>query len=155
MFSQTGEYALRAVAYIAQHDREGPVLAKGIAAGADIPRRYLQKVLTDLVRVGVLKSSRGIGGGFRLSNGALDMTVAQVIAPFGDLARRTECPLGHINGGKALECPAHEGWSEVVRAYDSFVHATKLSGLVLREGRQGGTELSPNLASEKGAAAGG
>ena len=70
MLSQTCEYALRAITYIAQNEVDGSVLAREIASATSVPLKYLQKILRDLVRAGMLTSVRGIGGGFRLRDGA-------------------------------------------------------------------------------------
>ena len=67
MLTVTSNYALRAVVYLAQHADNQPIPGKTIAAEAGIPAPYLSRIMGDLVRAGVLDSSRGAGGGFRLS----------------------------------------------------------------------------------------
>ncbi len=130
MLSQTCEYALRAATHIARHGDEGPVLAKNIASEMNVPLRYLHKVLRDLVRSGVLGSSRGIGGGFRLRKPPSEVRVADVLAPFEELSGRTGCPFGNPLCGVASPCPAHERWSRVVTAYTDFLETTTLRDLV-------------------------
>jgi Rrf2 family protein len=130
MFSQTCEYALRAMTYIAQHGEERPVLAREIARRTSVPLKYLQKVLGDLVRQGLLKSSRGIGGGFRLNKPARRLSLAEVLAPFDDLMRRTSCPFGNPLCGEANPCPVHDRWVQVVGPYRDFLQTTMLADLV-------------------------
>ncbi len=130
VLTQTGEYALRAVAYIARHADEGPVLARNIASEADVPHEYLQKMLTELVRKRVLTSTRGIGGGFRLGRRAELVRLVDVIAPFDDVMQRSQCPFGNPNCGERNPCPVHERWSRVVEAYKSFLETTTVADLV-------------------------
>lgn len=131
MLTQTCEYALRATAHIAQHGREGAVLARDIAAAAKIPREYLQKLLTELVRARVLVSTRGIGGGFRLARDAGKIRFADVIAPFDDVMDRVLCPFGNPDCGERYPCPVHGKWSVVVEAYVAFLETTTLADIVV------------------------
>lgn len=130
MLSQTCEYALRAMTYIAQHGDGRHVLAKEIAGDTAVPLKYLQKILRDLVRAGVLHSSRGIGGGFRLSRPARHLRLADVVGPFDDTLRRPTCPFGNPLCGKANPCPVHRRWSRVVESYTGFLERTTLHHLV-------------------------
>ena len=83
MLSQTGEYALRAVLYVAAHEgRDGLVKIDEIAAELDVPRNTLAKTLHALGRAGVLGSVRGPAGGFHLAVPAEALTLARVVAPF-------------------------------------------------------------------------
>ena len=130
MLSQTCEYALRAVTYIGQHADENPVLAKDISAEMHVPLRYLQKVLRDLVRIGVLDSTRGIGGGFQLKKPADQIRLADIMAPFDDILAQTSCPFGNPLCGKSKPCPLHDRWSEVAGAYLDFLQNTTVHDLL-------------------------
>ncbi len=130
MLSQTCEYALRAMAYIAEHGEEGPVLARDIAAKTSVPLKYLQKLLRDLVRAGILTSTRGIRGGFRLVHQPGKVSLAEVLAPFDDTLRQTTCPFGNPDCGIANPCPVHNRWVHVVEAYRGFLDTTTLQDLL-------------------------
>ena len=67
MLSGTASYALRAVVYLASLPDHQPVRASELARAVDVPRNYLGKILHELVRAGILKSTRGKGGGFELA----------------------------------------------------------------------------------------
>ncbi len=130
LLSQTCEYTLRAVAYIAQHEAEGSVLAREIAAANDIPLKYLQKILRELVRAGLLTSVRGIGGGFRLEAAARKAPLAAFVAPFEDVVGRTTCPFGKPKCGAGDTCPIHDHWIGVVEAYRDFMDTTRVTDLI-------------------------
>jgi hypothetical protein len=84
VISQTAEYALRAIVYLADQDGDARTTAQ-IAKATQVPAGYLAKVMQNLSRSGVVKSQRGLNGGFTLF---------------------PECPLGIPSHGRRL-CPLH------------------------------------------------
>lgn len=124
ILSQTAEYAVRAVLHVAEHGTERPVPVGDIAQALDVPRNYLSKVLHQLSRAGVLTSTYGPGGGFRLGSPASELTLDTVVAPFEETSRR-HCLLGRARCGDDDPCAAHEHWkgiSEQIRQF--FVNTT-------------------------------
>ncbi|MDT8341484.1 MAG: Rrf2 family transcriptional regulator [Longimicrobiales bacterium] len=107
MLSQTGIYALQAVLHLARQGGGASVSAASISDALDLPATYLAKVLHRLGREGVLHSTRGARGGFRLAADPAAITVATVVAPFQELRPSRTCLLG---GPCDLEnpCSAHE-----------------------------------------------
>ncbi len=77
--SRSTGYALLAVGYIAQHEKDGIILSQTISKAYDIPLEYLLKILQQLVRANVLRSKRGPRGGFTMSRSAKKITMLQVI----------------------------------------------------------------------------
>jgi Rrf2 family protein len=77
--SRSTGYALVAVGFIAQHYKEGAVLAQRVSEEYDIPLEYLLKILQQLVRASVLRSKRGPRGGFFLALDAEKITLLQII----------------------------------------------------------------------------
>src|SRR5215468_1282645 len=71
--------ALEAVIDIAYNARPEPVQAKEITARQGVPRRYLEQVMQQLVRAGVLKGVRGPRGGYRLARERRRITAADVV----------------------------------------------------------------------------
>lgn len=101
-FSQKTEYALRALLELARREGEGPVCAREIADKQDIPPRFLEQVLQELKRGGLLSSQRGATGGCWLARPGSEISVSEVIDlvegpvvtqahldPFDDEARRS------------------------------------------------------------------
>lgn len=111
MLSKTAEYALRAVALLASQPGQ-PAAAGIMAEKTKIPRRYLQRVLQDLVAANLLTSRPGPGGGYELTRPASDVSILQVVNAVSPLERIRHCPLGlksHTN-----LCPLH---AELDKAY--------------------------------------
>ncbi|GHD98439.1 RrF2 family transcriptional regulator [Streptomyces alanosinicus] len=77
--SARADYAVRAVLELAVRQGNGPVKAEEIAAVQGIPHKFLEGILGDLRRGGIVDSRRGGGGGYRLARDAVKITVADVI----------------------------------------------------------------------------
>ncbi|MDP1564179.1 MAG: Rrf2 family transcriptional regulator [Pirellulaceae bacterium] len=111
MLSKTAEYALRAVALLASQPGQ-PAAAGIMAEKTKIPRRYLQRVLQDLVAANLLTSRPGPGGGYELTRPARDVSILQVVNAVSPLERIRHCPLG-LKSHTTL-CPLH---AELDKAY--------------------------------------
>jgi Rrf2 family protein len=77
--SAKSDYALRALIEIAGRTDRGPVSAEEIGGLQEIPHGFLQAILADLRRAGVVVSQRGQSGGWRLARPAGEVTIADVI----------------------------------------------------------------------------
>jgi len=128
MLSQTVEYALRATLFVARaHPRPLPV--GDIADAVEAPRGYLAKILSDLARNGILESSRGPGGGFRLAYDPAAFALADIIRALeGQEERR--CLLGHGRCGDNPSCTAHARWAPIANQMDAFFGKTTLADLL-------------------------
>lgn len=105
MISQTAEYALRAVVYLA--DQGGaPRTTSQIATTTMVPAGYLAKVMQGLGRAGLVKSQRGLNGGFTLAHDPQVLSVLAVVNAVDPIQRFPECPLGIPSHGRRL-CPLH------------------------------------------------
>jgi Rrf2 family protein len=105
MISQTAEYALRAIVYLA--GQEGfPRTTAQIAEATHIPAGYLAKVMQSLSHAGVVHSQRGLNGGFTLAHEPDELSVLEIINAVDPIRRFPECPLGIPSHGRRL-CPLH------------------------------------------------
>lgn len=130
MLSQTAEYALRAVLYVAQHGNERLVQVNEMAAALHIPRNYLSKTVHALVHEGVLLSTRGKSGGFRLALPPERLYVLQVVAPFGNLGEQRHCLLGRPQCSDRTACAAHTKWKLVADRVAEFFRETTIAELL-------------------------
>jgi Rrf2 family protein len=88
--SAKADYALRAVIELAASG-DGPVKGERIAQAQEIPLKFLENILGDLRHAGVVRSQRGIEGGYWLARPAEEITVAEVI-------RAVEGPIANVRG---------------------------------------------------------
>ena len=129
MLSQTAEYALRAVLYLAERPPDSPVRVVEMAGALGIPHNYLSKTLHALARVGVLASVRGPTGGFMLGRPAHQLPLAAVVAPFDHVAERRRCLLGRPECTDRGACAAHHAWKETSEKVSRFFHSTTIGDL--------------------------
>ena len=125
MISQTVEYALRAVVYLADRSPEA-CTTEQIASATRVPKAYLSKVLQGLVRAGVLHSQRGIGGGMALVKAPSELTILEVINAVEPVGRIRECPLGLEAHGVRL-CPLHRRLDDALALVEEAFRRTTLA----------------------------
>jgi len=145
MISQTAEYALRAVVWLASHD-QGPLGAPRIAAGARVPAGYLAKVMQMLARAGLVASSPGRSGGFQLTRPATEISVLDVVDAVDPIGRITSCPLGLASHGDRL-CPLHRRLDQAMAEVQAAFARSTIAELITGEG-----ELVPLCEDGEGAA---
>lgn len=110
--TDSGKYAIRAMAYIAARENPSePISAAEVAEAESIPPYYLAKVLQDLARSGLLSSVRGRGGGFRMTRNADEIPVLEVLEAVESVQRLTrDCVLGLDDCNDDAPCPLHTTW---------------------------------------------
>ena len=130
MLSQTAEYALRAVLYLAEQPEGRPTPVDAIAEDLAIPRNYLSKILHSLAKRDLLTSSRGRGGGFELTVPAAELSLLEVVEPFDQLEGRQQCLLGRPKCSEANPCAAHHRWKEMLDRVTVFFRDTTVQDLI-------------------------
>ncbi len=121
MISTKGRYALRFLVDVAEHQGEGFVPLKDVAARQGISEKYLEIVVKELVRGGLLVAMRGKGGGYRLNKSPGEYSVKAVIelmegplAPVACLEPGQEsCP----RSGDCRTLPLWQGLDQVISQY--------------------------------------
>ena len=121
MISTKGRYALRVLIDMAEHQSEGFVPLKEIAARQEISEKYLESIVKTLVQGGILTGLRGKGGGYRLNVSPEQCTVGRILrltegslAPVACLDRNAAaCP--RMSFCRTL--PMWQGLNRVVNDY--------------------------------------
>ena len=121
LVSTKGRYALRLLVDIAENQGEGTLPLKEIAARQGISEKYLESIVRDLVRCGILSGQRGKGGGYRLSSDPETLSVRAVLeATEGSLAPIACLEEGTLVCPRSGECrtlPMWQGLDAVIRDY--------------------------------------
>ena len=128
MISQSAEYALRAVMWLAGHP-EATLSTPEIARRTMVPAGYLSKMLQALARAGLVASTPGRAGGFVLTRPPNRISVLDVINAVGRLPRIEHCPLGMEAHGQHL-CPLHKRLDDVAAHAERVFAETTLADLV-------------------------
>jgi len=129
MISTTTEYALRALTRLAVLPNGHAILARDLAIDAGVPRNYLSKVLLALRNAGILDSTRGAGGGYRLHKPATDIYLMDVVEIFEGRKASVGCLLNSRACDEKNPCTAHRAWRELNMAYSGFMLSTSIAGL--------------------------
>ncbi|HUY31937.1 MAG TPA: Rrf2 family transcriptional regulator [Pirellulales bacterium] len=127
MFSQTAEYALRAIVYLADQG-DSPRTTRQIAEVTHVPPGYLAKVMQSLSRAGLVSSQRGLHGGFVLARPPQKLTVLDVIQAVDPLRRIETCPLG-LEGHLSL-CPLHRRLDSAVAMVEKALRESTIAELL-------------------------
>lgn len=111
MLPKTAEYGLRAAVWLGRTPNTLQS-ADQLAKATRVPRRYLHKVLQDLVKAGLVRSQSGPGGGYALTRPPDEISILDAINAVGAIERVQACPLGLDSHGSL--CPLHK---ELNKAY--------------------------------------
>ena len=131
MLSRSSEYAIRALTFLAQHERDGRhYLARDMAEQLGIPAPFLGKVLQPLVTRGILHSQRGRSGGFRLDRPASQITLVQIVEAQERLTAPNVCILGQRECDDAHACPLHAMWMQASHAFHDRLNETTLQDMI-------------------------
>lgn len=137
MFSQTTEYALRAMACLALAPDQ-LVPTNVLASMTKVPNNYLAKVLQQLAGARLINGRRGVGGGYRLARPSAQINLLDIINAVDMLKRIESCPLGLTTHGTNL-CPLHRTMDRAAAVLIEVVRGVTLHDLV----EDGGTRVRP------------
>ena len=126
-----GRYAVTAMLDLALHEGKRPVTLQDIATNQEISLSYLEQLFARLRYAGLVRGTRGPGGGYRLGQNADRVSIAEIIAAVDEKSDMTRC------GGKAdcqqgEECLTHELWTELSEKIYQFLNDISLEDLLQR-----------------------
>ncbi len=79
MISKKTKYAIKALLHLAKHYGEGPILIAHLSEKEKIPKKFLEAILLDLRKQGILGSKIGVGGGYYLIKNPKQVFLSQVL----------------------------------------------------------------------------
>ncbi len=91
MLTRRSKYGLKALLFLARERGRGSILASEVSAREGIPEKFLQGILLDLKRRGLVSSRRGQGGGYRLARDPSAINVGEVIRTLEGPLALTPC----------------------------------------------------------------
>jgi Rrf2 family protein len=113
IYTKTGEYAIRAVLFLARQPDDKLTMAHEIAEKEDIPSHYLAKILQRMAKYGYVESYKGRGGGFKISDLALNSSVLEIVEKIEGPVINLKCITGLKECSDENPCPFHEEWNEL------------------------------------------
>ena len=146
MFSQTTEYALRAMSCLAlAGDQYVPTAT--LAGMTCVPPKYLAKVLQQLADANLIDGRRGAFGGYRLARPPHQIRLIDVIHCISPVQRITACPLGLPNHGKDL-CPLHRRLDAAAASVIEILNGVTLREIIDTPGSVNKPLCDPTLTTE-------
>ena len=126
-----GRYAVTAMLDLALHQEGGPVALGDIAQRQGISLSYLEQLFARLRRCGLVRGSRGPGGGYRLGREAGHIAVVDVICAVDEPVDATRC--GGLENCQGEErCLTHDLWQDLSQQIHQFLSDIDLAKLVER-----------------------
>lgn len=122
-----GRYAVTAVLDLAFHEDNGPVSLAAISERQCISLSYLEQLFARLRRNGVVKSTRGPGGGYTLNRDVTDISISDVILAVDESCQVAGCD-DHEGCQGDYQCLTHDLWNELSKEIRTF-----LDGITLAE----------------------
>ena len=104
MLTRKTKYALRALSQLARAKPDQPVLIADLAVSARVPKKFLERILLDLNRRGILRSRKGRGGGYLLNRAPEDISIAEVVRLMDGPLAPVSC-VSQTAYSRCIECP--------------------------------------------------
>lgn len=126
-------YAVMALTHLAREETCGcctPVSIADIAAGQRLPVAYLEQLFAQLRRAGVVESTRGAAGGYRLTRGAAGTRVADILAAVDQNLRATRCNLVSSGISAGERCATNDLWDALGDCISGFLCSVTLEDVV-------------------------
>ncbi len=133
--STRGDYASRALLSLALHpDETGPTSVRDIAERTGLPQPYLEQILLALKGAGLVRSKRGVGGGYVLARPPSEITLGQIVSAVDGPIVAGDFGAPHENGACDHEgqCILLSVWSEVGEHMRSHLDSFTLADMVDR-----------------------
>jgi Rrf2 family protein len=110
IYSRSAEYAIRAFVHLAQVPEGKFAMVKNIAEQEEIPAHFLAKILQQLARKGLLRSSKGPTGGFALRVPPSDVRLLDIVEALDGLTAYQQCASGLAECSDEMPCSMHDSW---------------------------------------------
>lgn len=131
MVSAKGRYALRIFIDLAQNQGDGFVALSEVSKRQDVSLKYLETIVATLVRGGLLRSQRGMSGGYRLARDAKDISINEIF----NITEGSLSPVACINCGenfcnRAGICYTKEMWTNVDNMLNNYFKSVSVQDLL-------------------------
>lgn len=135
--SRASQYAIRAILFLAKEGSSELCTLDSIASHEGIPQPFLAKIMQRLAKKKLVKSVKGIGGGFRLNVPSSQLTLYQIVDAIDDLTViSSRCILGHEVCSDETACPLHRSWLALKNRELSFLQRTSIFDILAGESQK-------------------
>ena len=132
MLSNSSKYAIKAVLYLSLHSNESQkIMVKDISKPINVPQAYIAKLLQELVKEGLVSSTRGPKGGFYMMEENNNQKVINILKIIDGKNRLTSCMLSLEQCNEDKPCPLHHILSPSRQEILRVLHEKSISDLAL------------------------
>ena len=124
-----GRYAVRAMVFLAENEREGPLSLNRIAS-CGLPRDYLEQLLGQLRRAGLLEAARGTQGGYYLAKPAKDVSLGDIIGAVEGPVVLSECAMDGSCCENSIDCRLRGAWETLTSGINGLMGSMTLFDLL-------------------------
>lgn len=124
-----GRYAVTAMLDLAINEDRGPITLSEISGRQEISLSYLEQLFSKLRKQGLVKSSRGPGGGYQLAQNSGEISISQIILAVDEVIDVRRCKgEGNCQGDRS--CLTHDLWTNLSEQIQDFLGAISLGQLI-------------------------
>ena len=124
-----GRYAVTAMLDLAINEERGPITLSEISGRQEISLSYLEQLFSKLRKQGLVKSSRGPGGGYQLAQDANNISISQIILAVDEVIDVRRCKgEGNCQGDRS--CLTHDLWTNLSEQIQDFLGSISLGQLI-------------------------
>ena len=127
--STRGKYGLYAMYYLASHAGEGPQTLQSIST-VGVPKQYLEQLLGNLRRTGLVSTVRGAQGGYQMATRAEETSLRDIIDAVEGPIELSECASAEHVCQKSGTCPVRWVWQRVTDSINAELEKIKLSDML-------------------------
>lgn len=128
-FSKTTEYAIRVLSYLHRYSSK-PHSVSFLHKELELPYKYLTKLMTELVKKGLVNASKGCNGGFSLAIDAEKIYLCDILESIGESLESDRCILGFEICDASKPCSLHSQWLEPRVIIENMLQTTSLASLM-------------------------
>ncbi|MBQ9393850.1 MAG: RrF2 family transcriptional regulator [Oscillospiraceae bacterium] len=132
MISTRGRYALRMLLDLAIHQEGGYVALKDIAKRQEISKKYLEQIIPVLHRAGLLQTTRGFQGGYRLSRPPEQYTLGEILRTTEGSLAPVSCMQGGVDCPRRFDCATLPVWQGLEKVVSGYLDGITLQDVVER-----------------------
>ena len=126
---------------LAQHSGDGLVTLKDIAARQELSQKYLEQIVTQLSKAGLVKGTRGPQGGYRLARAPKEYNVAEILELVEGSLAPVECLEADVNTcERCSSCATIDMWSGLYKVVTDYLGNITLEDMVQRANAAAGND---------------
>lgn len=129
IYSNATEYAIRGLSELASRGSNERVMLDDVVEGTSLPRDFMAKIFQKLVRAGVLRSTKGRGGGFALARAAHEISLMHIVEAIDGEQAYDRCVVGLERCNDTMPCPQHDLYKPIRQRLKDYLNTTTVADL--------------------------